>query len=135
MKKFEEVKGLLINRTQLLIIITWTVIYILQKEHPESKEFSLVFIRDLFGTSIFHAVIDGKSTCYINLSYYPLSSPLSTVSGSSARYNEDLLDSRMEVVTKYIQPQNDSQHQRQVEFLCAMQMVLHDLKHPAGKMM
>jgi len=109
--------------------------YILQKRHPESKECSLVFIRDLLGTSIFHAVIDGKSTYYINLSYYHLSSPLSTGSGSSARYNEELFDSRMEVVVKYIQPQNDSQHQRQVEFLCAMQMVLHDLEHPEGKTM
>jgi len=78
---------------------------------------------------MFHAVIDGESA----RQYQPILPPTSpTGSGSSARYNEELLESRMEVVAKYIQPQNDSQHQRQVEFLCAMQIVLHDLEHPAG---
>jgi len=38
-------------------------------------------------------------------------------SGSNAKYNEELLDSR---ITKYIEPQNDIGHQRQLEFLYAL---------------
>ena len=53
-------------------------------------------------------------------------------SGSNAKYNEELLDSRITIVTKYIEPQNDSNHQRQLEFLYALQMVLHELEPPAG---
>ena len=53
-------------------------------------------------------------------------------SGSSAKYNEELFDSRITIVTKYIEPQNDSNHQRQLEFLYALQMVLHELEQPAG---
>ena len=53
-------------------------------------------------------------------------------SGSNAKYNEELLDSRITIVTKYIEPQNDSNHQRQLEFLYALQMILHELEPPAG---
>jgi len=52
-----------------------------------------------------------------------------SVSGSNAKYNEELLDSR---ITKYIESQNDIGHQRQLEFLYALQIVLHDLEQPAG---
>lgn len=53
-------------------------------------------------------------------------------SGSNAKYNEELFDSRITIVTKYIEPQNDVEHRRQLEFLCALQMVLHELDQPAG---
>lgn len=56
-------------------------------------------------------------------------------SGSSAKYNEELFDSRITIVTKYIEPQNDSNHQRQLEFLYALQMVLHELEQPAGNIL
>ena len=35
-------------------------------------------------------------------------------------------------MAKYIEPQNDTNHQRQLEFLYALQMVLHELEQPAG---
>lgn len=53
-------------------------------------------------------------------------------SGSNAKYNEELFESRITIVTKYIEPQNDNHHQRQLEFLYALQIVLHELNQPAG---
>ena len=53
-------------------------------------------------------------------------------SGSNAKYNEELFDSRITIVTKYIEPQNDSNHLRQLEFLYALQMVLHEQEQPTG---
>ena len=54
-------------------------------------------------------------------------------SGCNAKYNEELFETRIIIVTKYIEPQNDVHHQRQLEFLYALQMVLHELDQPAGQ--